>query len=167
LRKLGHLPNRRGNKRGDAYTTEPDENDTLKLSDGTPITVWAKDEDDIEEIISLLDRFKHHEVTYKNGKWSGKRKWGTTGHVYAFKEEEIEINEDLGIPTGKYDISELLEIVESRVNELEIPIQVEIKDSEDIDRFVYDIELPDGTTIPNISEEGLEYFRSKYDLKII
>lgn len=167
LRKLGHLPNRRGNKRGDVYKTEPDENEPLKLSDGTPVTVWAKEEDDIEEILSLLDRFRHHEVNYKNGKWNGKRKWGTTGHVYAFREEQIEINEDLGIPTGKYDISDLLEIVESRVNELEIPIQVEIKDSEDIDRFVYDIELPDGTIIPNISEEGLEYFRSKYDLRII
>jgi len=169
LRKLGHLPNRSGKKRGDAYTTEPEEDTPLKLSDGTPVTVYAKDEDDIEEIISLLDRFVNHEVSYnsKRGRWEGKKKWGTIGHVYKFREEQIEINEDLGIPTGKYDISELLEIVESKVNELEIPIQIEVKDSEEVERFVYDIELPDGTIIQNISEEGLDYFRSKYTLRIV
>jgi hypothetical protein len=167
LRKLGHLPKRNGKNRGDKHTTEPDSDEKLTLGDGTtPITVWAKDEDDIEEVISLLDRFLHHEVKYKgNDVWEGKKKWLTTGYVYAFRQEKIEIDLDgFGIEPGEYDPLELIEKIENKIKESEIPIKVDINEDNSLQGFVYDIELPDGTIIPNISEEGLEYFKSKYIL---
>jgi hypothetical protein len=52
-------------------------------------------------------------------------------------------------------------------DELENPDIPEINtdDIEIEDRFIYDIELPDGTIVKNITEEGIDFYRENYILR--
>jgi len=97
--------------------------------------IRAYDEEDVDEIRSLLDQF------VLNGDGSSK-----DHKVVDFQK--------------KFD--QQLTDLEKELEEVEIPVQVS---DEDIDSFIYDVTLPDGTVIKNISEEGIEYFKKTYTLK--
>jgi hypothetical protein len=54
-----------------------------------------------------------------------------------------------------------LDKLELEINSLPINVPTDLNEYQ---RFLYNIILPDGTVIPNISEDGLNYYKSKYDL---
>lgn len=143
LIKLGHIAKING-ERGDQYTEIDGE--ILKLSDGTSVTVYAKDESDVEEILSILNQFEIQDT----------RKWGGESHVYKFR-KPADIDFDPNNPET------LIDSLDKDINDAFKPVQVPT-DLNEYQRFVYNIVLPDGTIIPNISEEGLNYYKSKYDL---
>lgn len=143
LIKLGHIAKING-ERGDQYTEIDGE--ILKLSDGTSVTVYAKDESDVEEILSILNQFEIQDT----------RKWGGESHVYKFRKPD-DTDFDPNNPET------LIDSLDKDINDAFKPVQVPT-DLNEYQRFVYNIVLPDGTIIPNISEEGLNYYKSKYDL---
>ena len=97
--------------------------------------IYSYDEEDVDEIRSLLDQF------VLNGDGSSK-----SHKVVDFR--------------VKFDDS--LANLEKELEDVEIPVKVS---DEDIENFIYDVTLPDGTVIKNISEEGIDYFRQNYILK--
>lgn len=143
LIKLGHIA-KINRERGDQYTEIDGE--ILKLSDGTSVTVYAKDGSDVEEILSILNQFEIQDT----------RKWGGESHVYKFRKPD-DTDFDPNNPET------LIDSLDKDINDAFKPVQVPT-DLNEYQRFVYNIVLPDGTIIPNISEEGLNYYKSKYDL---
>lgn len=113
-----------------------------------PVRVYAWDSEDVEEILSLLEQFKITNTA----------RWGGASHVSDYRGE-------FKGPNGE-DLLAQLDDLEKQVRDFDTPKGINV-DTSDFDRFVYDITLPDGTVIPNISEEGLEYYRKKFDLEII
>jgi hypothetical protein len=105
-----------------------------------PVSVYSWDSEDVEEILSLLEQFK---IT-------NTKKWGGESHVSDYRSDNSKVLNDL-------------EDLQNKIDKVEIPKV----DTSEFDQFVYDITLPDGTVIPNISEEGLEYYRTKFELEII
>ena len=103
------------------------------------VEVFSFDENDNDEIFSLLDQFK---IT-------NTRKWGGKSHVSDYR-------------TNPDFLLKELEDLENKIEGFDIPPV----DSSEFDQFVYDVRLPDGTVIPNVSEEGLEYYRKKFELQI-
>lgn len=152
LIKLGHIA-KIGEERGTQYTELDGE--ILKLSDDTPITVYAKDDSDIEEIISLLNQFDIQNT----------RKWRGESHVYRFRKSKSTDDVQQGDPFRSLDLENPdfteLDKLELEINSLPINVPTDLNEYQ---RFLYNIILPDGTVIPNISEEGLNYYKSKYDL---
>ena len=152
LIKLGHIQ-KIGGQRGTEYTELDGE--ILKLSDDTPITVYAKDDSDIEEIISLLNQFDIQDT----------RKWGGESHVYRFRKSKSTDEVQQGDPFRSLDLEnpDFIELdkLELEINSLPINVPTDLNEYQ---RFLYNIILPDGTVIPNISEDGLNYYKSKYDL---
>ena len=111
-----------------------------------PIRVYAWDSEDVEEILSLLEQFK---IT-------NTQKWGGESHVSGYRSDFKGDNSE--------DLLGQLEELEKKVKDPSfIPEGV---DTSEFDRFVYDLTLPDGTVIPNVSEEGLEYYKKKFELEI-
>lgn len=104
-----------------------------------PVTVNAWDGEDVEEILSLLEQFEITNTT----------KWGGESHVNAYRRKTDDIEKQLKVLENELsDKNEFLKDI----------------DTAEFDQFVYDVILPDGEVIPNISEEGLEYYKSKFDL---
>jgi hypothetical protein len=147
LIKLGHIRKKRNGERGEEYLTIDETPITLTKydEDGTeisvPITVYAYDEDDVPEILGLLDQFE-----IKDGD-----KWGGKSYVYDFRDEKIK------------NADGLIKSIEDGLEKNKI--KVDPNATTEYDQFLYNITLPDGTTITNISEEGLKYFKEKYELK--
>jgi len=108
-----------------------------------PVRVYSWDSEDVEEILSLLEQFK---IT-------NTKKWGGESHVSDYRS----------------DINKVLNQVDDLEKQLDESFLRGIGDidTSEFDQFVYDITLPDGTIIPGVSEEGLEYYRKKFDLEII
>lgn len=108
-----------------------------------PVRVYSWDPEDVEEILSLLEQFK---IT-------NTKKWGGESHVSDYRS----------------DINKVLNQVDDLEKQLDESFLREIGDidTSEFDQFVYDIKLPDGTIIPGVSEEGLEYYRKKFELEII
>jgi hypothetical protein len=111
----------------------------IENTTSSSVRVFSFDEEDNDEIVSLLDQFK---IT-------NTQKWGGTSHVSDYR-------------TNPDFLLRELEDLENKIEGFDIP-QV---DSSEFDQFVYDVRLPDGTVIPNVSEEGLEYYRKKFELQI-
>lgn len=105
----------------------------------TSVNVFSFDEEDIDEVVTLLNEFK---IT-------NTRKYLGKSHVSDYR-----VNPN-------FMLKELSEL-EEKINEFELPDV----DTSEFDRFVYDVVLPDGTIIPNVSEEGLEYYKKKFELEI-
>jgi hypothetical protein len=152
LIKLGHIQKSRGNKdRGEPFTQVDDE--IIKLSDGSNPNIHAYDEDDISEIVSLLDQF---EITKT-------KKWGGEWHVSGYKKQEND--SELGtIDLNNIDL--VIDELEKKIEESNGITSSKEIDMSEFSQFIYDITLEDGTVIPSITEEGLEYFRRKYILII-
>jgi hypothetical protein len=159
LIKLGHIEKTIGPNTGrQSYTNYPDDNSKIELSDGTPITVYSKDEDDIDEILGLLDQY---EITNTS-------KWGGKSHVKGFRKQKVEFDDSGKVDefAADFDINNMdgfIESLEGKINESES--KFDFKLPEEIDEFIYNITLPDGTVIPNITEDGLEYYRNKFELR--
>jgi hypothetical protein len=141
LIKLGHIA-KIGEERGTQYTELDGE--ILKLSDDTPITVYAKDDSDIEEIISLLNQFDIQNT----------RKWRGESHVYRFRKSKSTDDVQQGDPFRSLDLENPdfteLDKLELEINSLPINVPTDLNEYQ---RFLY-----------NITEEGLNYYKSKYDL---
>jgi hypothetical protein len=142
LKKLGHIEKVLSNKRGDdrgLFELEPIEEVGTKVK----VRVYSYDEDDDEEILSLLDQFKI----------SNTQKWGGKQHVSDYRQDVNKLISQINKLEADFDSLDKDEFIKSI-------------DTSEFDQFVYDINLPDGTIIPNISEEGLEYYKNKFDLQI-
>lgn len=105
------------------------------------VQVFSFDEEDIDEVVALLNEFK---ITNTR-----KLFWGGESHVSDYRADPNSMLKEL---------SDL----EDKIKEFDLPDV----DTSEFDRFVYDVTLPDGTVIPNVSEEGLEYYRKKFELEI-
>jgi hypothetical protein len=103
------------------------------------VKVFSFDEEDIDEVVALLNEFK---IT-------NTQKWGGKSHVSDYRVDPNSMLKEL---------SDL----EDKIKGFDLPDV----DTSEFDRFVYDVTLPDGTVIPNVSEEGLEYYRKKFELEI-
>lgn len=75
---------------------------------------------------------------------------------------------------GDKKVIDFKENFDNQFNELESRIDSEISvdigdisDLSDLERFVYDVELPDGTIITSLNEEGVAYFKEKYNFTIV
>jgi hypothetical protein len=130
------------------YDGDPpgNEGERLKLSDGTPVDVYSFSPDDIPEIIGLLDTF----VVRNN-------------RVVAYR-QKIKHKDKNGNETD-VDPENLVRDLFTELENNTVPIQV--KDVSEFERFVYDIELPDGTIILGVSEEAIEYYKTKYTLNYL
>jgi hypothetical protein len=123
------------------------------------------DEDDVEEIQGLLDTF----IVGFEGDQRRNR-------VVAYRKKITIDARELAALTGKtfdedYDFSELdLDDIANQLENVQMPEIVtddDIPDADIEDRFVYDLELPDGTIIQNITEDGIEYYNQNYILKYV
>lgn len=99
--------------------------------------VFSYDEDDVEEVVDLLTTFKIN---------------GAPNNV-STRVVDYQISFD-----GSLDN------IESELDRLEFDISKDIKD-DDFEDYIYDVKLPDGTIIKNISDEGIEYLKSKYTIQ--
>ena len=131
----------RGNDRG--FQTNGDPHILEPINEGDPETkvrVYSFDEEDVDEIVSILDQFV---IT------SG-RKWGGTSYVSAYRRKTD-------------DLEKQLKTLEEELNDANNEFLKDI-DTGEFDQFVYDITLSDGTVIPGISEDALDYYKDKFDL---
>lgn len=137
------IPNVGNSKRKDFGTTE-----LISVTDGVvgkvSVPIFANDESDLDEIRELLEQFNINKTPRWNGKW----------HVDDYRDNSL----------GNFE--DLLDNIQKDLNDKIIDINLDLDDSEsnEFDQFIYNITLQDGTVIPNISEEGIEYYRKKYEL---
>jgi hypothetical protein len=131
--------------RGKKYDYDGDppgnEGERLKLSDNTEVTVYSFSPDDIPEIIGLLDTF----VVRNN-------------RVVAYRQK-------IDFEGKKLEPEDLLVKLTNELENAALPI--EVKDTSEFEQFVYDIKLPDGTVVLGISEEAVEFYKSKYTLNFV
>jgi hypothetical protein len=125
------------------YDGDPPGNDgeRLKLSDNTEVTVYSFSPDDIPEIIGLLDTF----VVRNN-------------RVVAYRQK-------IDFEGKQLEPEDLLVKLTNELENAALPI--EVKDTSEFEQFVYDIKLPDGTVVLGISEEAVEFYKSKYTLNFV
>jgi hypothetical protein len=149
LKKLGHLyrfdilnlpPDFR---RGDFY----DANE----AEGRKYSCFSYDPDDVEEIQGLLDQF----IIGNEGD-------KVTNRVIAYRAKLDQVPDEFA--RGK-DFSDIdLRALADELENPDIP-EINTDDIEIEDRFIYDIELPDGTIVKNITEEGIDFYRENYILR--
>jgi hypothetical protein len=164
LKKLGHLyrfwlidpksgdllP---GRIRGDYYG--------VGSTEGVEYPCYAFEEEDIDEIQGLLDNF----IVGFEGNKSQNR---VVAYRRKFSSDASDLAKAAGFDFGteidfdSFDFGKLATDFEKIPN-----IETEVDPREDEDRFIYDIELPDGTIIQNVTEEGIEYYRENYILKYL
>lgn len=195
LKKLGHLyrfwfihPNMKGEKdlgivsipfpflpgtiRGDYYG--------VGSRPGVEYPCYAFEEEDLDEIQGLLDTFI-----------CGFTRDKSRNRVVAYRRKFTKEAKDLAILAGKgfgdeidfasFDFEAAAKdfadvdnsntgtnllatagITETVGDVSDDDINLDVQDS-----FIYDIELPDGSIIQNITEEGIEYYRQNYLLKYL
>jgi hypothetical protein len=148
-----------GYLRGDYYG--PDGNDVTY-----PCYAW--EQEDIDSVQGLLDRFI---VGFEGNK--------TKNRVVAYRIKPTPEAKELGLLLGKgknidnvdYGNFDLDKIADELQNISMPAIVTEDNNDENLDgsedRYIYNIELPDGTIIPNITEEGINFYRETYVLKYI
>jgi hypothetical protein len=109
--------------------------------DGLPC--YSYDEDDIDEIQELLKTFKiGDENQYTN-------------RVVAYNTESEKSERDL-------------EMIQYELDSVSLPdVDNPEQDLGEEQRFVYDILLPDGSVVKNITEEGIEFYKESYTLTFI
>jgi hypothetical protein len=99
----------------------------------------AVNEDDLDEVEELLEKFLVNDKK-----------------AYDFKKS---VEADLSDLSNKFE--------ESKVDISKINPDLESSDSEDLSSFIYDVILPDGTTISSLSEDSVKYFKEKYSFKLV
>jgi len=129
---------------------------------------WYFQEEDIDEIQGLLDTFV---VGFENDKQRNR--------VVAFRRKKTPDGKELSTLVGKgpkigddfdfgdFNFDELTDLFNRIDDGTELPSLNNLEAIEDEDRFIYDIELPDGTLIQNITEEGIEFYQQNYLLKYL
>lgn len=129
--------------RGKLYRTDgppPDDNgELLKLSDGTTVEVYSLSPDDREEIVGLLDRFI------------------VRGNRVVDYRQKIKVGDE------EFNAEDLVNKIKKEVQQAETDTFPVIEATE-FEQFVYDIQLPDGKTVFGVSEDAIDYYRSKYIL---
>lgn len=100
-------------------------------------TIFAYDEEDVDEVRSIVDQF------IINGDGS---------------------SSDHEVVDFRLKFDQQLSELEKELNDFDKELPVQVSD-EDLSSFIYDVTLPDGTVIKNISEEGIEFFKQNYTLK--
>lgn len=132
---------------GKRYENESDppneEGERLKLQDGTPVTVYSFSPDDVPEVVSMLDIF----VVRNN-------------RVVAYR-QKIKFRDKDTEP------EEIIRNLKSELESAALPIEVKDVSVSEFEQFVYDIKLPDGTVILGISEEAVEFYKTKYTLNFL
>ncbi len=101
--------------------------------------VFSYDEDDVEEVVDLLTTFKIDGSPNK-----------TSTRVVDYQQS---FDGDLDNVEAELDKMEF-----------EVPSTKEIENDE-FEEYIYDVKLPDGSIIKNISDEGIDYLKSKYILQ--
>lgn len=104
--------------------------------DGT--TLYSYDEDDVDEVKELLDTFK------------------------ISRNKVVDYNQKIGDKT----FEETLDDLESQLNNVDLPTENYPIDSNDTySKYLYDVRLPDGSVLVNITEEGLESIKENYKIE--
>lgn len=104
--------------------------------DGT--TLYSYDEDDVDEVKELLDTFK------------------------ISRNKVVDYNQKIGDKT----FEETLDDLESQLNNVDLPTENYPIDSNDTySKYLYDVKLPDGSVLVNITEEGLESIKENYKIE--
>lgn len=134
------------------------------------------EEDDIGEIQSLLAQFvvgfegnksRNRVVAYRRKNTSTAKEFSDK---LGFKFPKIGQETSFG---DELDLDEIDELFDRLNNGTDLPpidnitSPTNIAELENQDRFVYDVELPDGTIIQNITEEGIEFYQQNYILKYL
>lgn len=147
LRKLGYI-----RKIGPDPLSNPPFTKRGDRQDDVDVAIYSYDEDDVDEVKDLLDQFK------LNG--DGDK---LTDKVVAYN-----LRVEIGGEERNIDIKSELESLNDLLTELDkSPNEVEssISETDEYSEFVYDILLPDGTKLINISEEGLDVIKNQYKVK--
>lgn len=137
--------------RGDRYEAEEGVRD---------YPCYAFDEEDIDEIQGLLDTFI---VGFENNKQQNR--------VVAYRRKVTTDSKDFALLAGKdatdeTDFAEFdLDDLADKFENLPLPDINPEPDTDPDEVYSYAIELPDGTIIKNITEEGVEFYRQTYVLK--
>jgi hypothetical protein len=101
--------------------------------------VFSYDEDDVEEVSDLMSTFKIN---------------GSPNNIFTrVVDYRISFDQNLDSVQGELD-----EVV------IDIPRTSDIEKDE-FEDYIYDVKLPDGTVIKNISDDGIDYLKSKYTLQ--
>lgn len=103
--------------------------------DGTKL--YSYDEDDIDEVKDLLDTFK------------------------VSRNKVVDYNQKIGDKTFEQTLDDL----QSQLNGVEIPKNYPTNSDDVYSKYLYDVELPDGTILKNINDEGLESIKEKYKIE--
>lgn len=103
--------------------------------DGTKL--YSYDEDDIDEVKDLLDTFK------------------------IARNKVVDYNQKIGDKTFEQTLDDL----QSQLNSVEIPKNYPTSSDDVYSKYLYDVELPDGTILKNINDEGLESIKEKYKIE--
>lgn len=137
-----------GKIRGDFYPTNSERE----------YPCYAFEDEDIDEIQGLLDTF---EVGFEDDK--------ERNAVVRYRRKYSEDAKDLSLASG-FDFGQEIDFdsfdFESIANDFDNIPETEIE-VEDEDGFIYDIELPDGTIVRNVSEAGIEFYQQNYILKYL
>lgn len=99
--------------------------------------LYSYDGDDIDDVKELLDTFK-----ISNNK------------VIDYKQK-----------IGDKTFEEVLDDMQSQLDSIKSDNNLPNSDSDIYSQYLYDIELPDGTILVNISDEGLEDIKNKYKIE--
>jgi hypothetical protein len=103
--------------------------------DGTKL--YSYDEDDIDEVKDLLDTFK------------------------IARNKVVDYNQKIGDKTFEQTLDDL----QSQLNSVEVPKKYPTSSDDVYSKYLYDVELPDGTILKNINDEGLESIKEKYKIE--
>jgi len=103
--------------------------------DGTKL--YSYDEDDIDEVKDLLDTFK------------------------IARNKVVDYNQKIGDKTFEQTLDDL----QSQLNSVEVPKNYPTSSDDVYSKYLYDVELPDGTILKNINDEGLESIKEKYKIE--
>lgn len=136
LRKLGHL-RRLGMplKVGDV-TIRGVIGDPYVTDEGV---VFSYDEDDVDEIVDIMSMFKIN---------------GSPNSIFT-RVVDYRISLDSNLDNVQEELDGA---------GIDIPKTNEIERDE-FEDYIYDVKLPDGTVIKNISDDGIDYLKSKYTLQ--
>ena len=138
-----------GNIRGDFYPSDSERE----------YPCYAFEDEDTDEIQGLLDTFI---VGFENT---------PQNRVIAYRRKPSEDASDLAKTAGLGFGDDLdynsfdFEAIADQFDKLPgVETEIEIEPEDD---FIYDIELPDGTIIQNVTEEGVEFYKQNFILKYV
>ena len=135
LKKLGHL-----RRRGPALRVA---DTTIRGVIGDPYfdeigVVFSYDEDDVDEVVDLMKTFKIN---------------GAPNNV------------STRVVDYQQSFDGSLDAIEGELDEMDFDIPDVSDSDDDFEKYIYDVKLPDGTVIQNVSDDGIDYLKKKYTLR--